>query len=431
MLRPRSAAYCPRPFRRRDELSFYYRVRIANDGGWWLVKRGLRLLWDLLLWTLLLPATVPLHCLGYRKITVYSERIGHLAGEPDCLLKDRVLRELPTCPKRFFLASRRTAANPHLVTYWQQHLPVVTGPVLCRLLAAMSRFWLMREDISRYLMRLYETQAVYAIQAEWGTRAPILRLSTEDETWGEQIMERLGLPRGCWYVCVHIREAGFSPIDDPGFTHRNSLIDSVLPAMQEIVDRGGYCVRLGNPAMRPLARLVSPTSMEIRVIDYAHHPLRSPRLDVLLCARARFFLGDTSGLAFLSTAFGVPSALVNMTPISTLAPLPGDLSIPKLLSAIDGRLLPLREAFQDPLADYRYGPLFEARGIRMQDNSPDEILDLVREMLARLAGVYEESEEERAMRRTYASLFHPGHYSFGAASSVGGAFLKKYRSLLE
>ncbi|MEW6368778.1 MAG: hypothetical protein AB1714_29470 [Acidobacteriota bacterium] len=98
MLRPRSAAYCPRPFRRRDELSFYYRVRIANEGGWWLVKRGLRLLWDLLLWVLLLPATVTLHCLGYRRITVYSERIGHLAGEPDCLLKDRVLRELPTCP---------------------------------------------------------------------------------------------------------------------------------------------------------------------------------------------------------------------------------------------------------------------------------------------------------------------------------------------
>ncbi len=120
-----------------------------------------------------------------------------------------------------------------------------------------------------------------------------------------------------------------------------------------------------------------------------------------------------------------------MTPISTLAPLPGDLSIPKLVTTNEGGMLSFREIFQDPLADYRYGPLFEARGVRMQDNSPDEILYLVAEMLARLDGVYKESDEVRALRQTYASLFQPGHYSFGAASTVGGAFLKKYRSLLE
>ena len=54
------------------------------------------------------------------------------------------------------------------------------------------------------------------------------------------------------------------------------------------MERGAWCLRMGDPSMRPMPR--AP-----RVIDYAHSAIRSDWMDVFLCARCRFFIGNTSG----------------------------------------------------------------------------------------------------------------------------------------
>lgn len=72
---------------------------------------------------------------------------------------------------------------------------------------------------------------------------------------------------------------------------------------------------MGDTTMEPLPFLP-------QVIDYAHHPLRSPRLDIILCARARCILGNTSGIFLVGSIFGVPSA-ANMVPMSVSLIKPG------------------------------------------------------------------------------------------------------------
>jgi putative glycosyltransferase (TIGR04372 family) len=181
---------------------------------------------------------------------------------------------------------------------------------------------------------------------------------------------------------------------------------------------------MGDPSMTSVAGLPG-------VIDYAHHPLKSPRLDVALCARARFFLGCTSGLALVGTAFGVPCVLANMIPIAALAIAPGDLSIPKLLwSEKEARHLRFEEILGSKIGSYYFTYLYERAGIRVLDNKDDEIRDLTAEMLDRLDGKFGETEEDRDLQRLYKALFKPGHYSYGAASRVGAAFLRKYKHLL-
>jgi putative glycosyltransferase (TIGR04372 family) len=168
-----------------------------------------------------------------------------------------------------------------------------------------------------------------------------------------------------------------------------------------------------------------------RVVDYSRHRLRSERMDIVLCARARFFLGNTSGVALVSTAFGVPCALANMIPFSNLAPLSRDISIPKLLfHRGESRLLRFDEILGSPAANYRFARSYENDGIVPIENTAEEILELVREMLDRLDGTFEETADDKAQQQRFRRLLRPGHYSFGSVSRVGAAFLRKYRHLL-
>ena len=375
------------------------------------------------IWLALLPVTVALHGFGFRRLTVLTGRIGHLAAEVDCFLKARALGELP--PRKWFLlAPRGRVANTHLMSYWQKYLPVVSNPIACALLGAMSRWFFMRYDVSHYVLSLNATQDLYRLNTQWAGRPPLLALSSQDEIWSASKLRDLGVPEGKWFVCIHVREPGFSPADEAAHAHRNGSPLAMLPVVAEIVRRGGWCIRMGDPTMSALPKTHG-------VVDYAHHPLRSARLDVVLCARARCFVGNSSGLALVSTAFGVPSVLVNMIPLSALAPLPADLSIHKVLRSVcEKRLMRFDEILCSPAGDFRYASLYAEAGLIPEENDADEILSVVCEMLDRIEGRFTETPEDHLLQSRFRELLRPGHYAFGACSRVGTAFLRKYRDLL-
>jgi putative glycosyltransferase (TIGR04372 family) len=375
------------------------------------------------LWVLLAPVTLILHLVGFRRLTVIVERIGHLSGEPDSFLKARALGLV--APRRYFmLAPKARVANRTMLDYWRPHIRVIEHPLACSVLHAMSGLGLMEHDMSRYVLRLDASQEIYSVNAMWQNRAPLLALSHEDFSWSEGKLVELGLPAGCWFVCVHVREAGFSPVDDWTHAHRNADPRAVRSAIKEVINRGGWCIRMGDPSMTRLEPMPG-------VIDYAHHPLRCGRLDVVLCARAKFFLGNTSGLSLVSTVFGVPSALVNLIPLSTMPYLPGDLGIPKLLRrSRDGGLLTFTEILDSPLGNFRYARAYSDAGVEVVENSSEDILDLVTEMLDRIEGTFVSDPQDELLQLRFRALLRPGHYGYGAASRIGAAFLRKHSSLL-
>ena len=407
---------------------FRERARARLDQA---VKQGLRstalALVDLAasaaLWLALLPLALCLHLAGFRRLTVLVGRIGHLAAEPDSFLKACELGWV--APRRYFmLAPRGTVANEAMLEYWRPFIPTVRDRTACWLLHAMSRWGLMKYDLSGYVLKLDATQKIYSVNAAWKGRPALLTLSDADRDWSEQRLAELGLPPGAWFACVHVREAGFSPADEAAHAHRNGDPLAVRPAMQEIVRRGGWCIRMGDPSMTPMEPMAG-------AIDYAHHPLRSARMDVVLCARARFFLGNTSGLALVSSAFGVPSALANMIPLSVLGVLPADISIPKLLRPVNGsRTLPFAVVLGSPTGDFRYARLYADAGLEAVENTPEEILELAVEMIERISGTHAAGPVDDALQRRFMALLRPGHYSYGAGSRVGVAFLRRHANLL-
>jgi putative glycosyltransferase (TIGR04372 family) len=400
-----------------------YREWLRQRGYWWLFTRLIKRTAMSAGWLLLLPITLVLHATGFRRITVITDRIGHLAAEIDCFLKERALGRLP---KRhwFVLAPPGRTANRHLIEYWRAHVTIVESPLLCRVLGVMSWWWLMKLDVSHYVVDVSRSAAYYAVSAEWGDRKPVLELWQADRARGWQMLESMGVPSGSWFVCLHAREGGYSPADEFVHAHRNSDVLKLIPAIELITSRGGWCIRMGDPSTKPLPPMD-------RVVDYAHHPARSDWMDIFLCASCRFFVGNSSGLCLVGVVFGIPCALTNMIPVSTLGCFARDISIPKLLQRrAGGHYLPFKEILNSPLADYRLAKLYRDAGIEVEENSAEDIRDLVAEMLDRLQGTFVETGEDRELQRRYMSLFRPGHYAYAAASRVGAAFLRKYKNLL-
>jgi putative glycosyltransferase (TIGR04372 family) len=167
------------------------------------------------------------------------------------------------------------------------------------------------------------------------------------------------------------------------------------------------------------------------VVDYAHNALRSARLDVVLCAKARFFLGNSSGLALVSSVFGRPSMLANMVPLSALGALAEDISLPKLYRSIrEQRLLRFGEVFGTPAANYRYADQYKRAGIELQENTAEEIREGVIELMDRLDGGAGCSEEDKALQSRFQAMLRPGDYAYGAASRIAASFLRRHPDLL-
>ena len=398
-------------------------LRMREEGLAWTFAELARRALPLPVWLLLLPVTAVLHLAGFRRLTVITGRIGHFAAEVDCFLKLAALGRLPR--RRYFVtAPRGRVANRCLADYWAGKVAMVRNPLACALLETMSRFGLMRHDVGDYVLTVSGAATYYRVNADWGDRPPLLRLTGTHAEQGRQALAALGLPAGAWFVCVHVREGGYSSGDRKVHAHRDASVDAIVPAMQAIVERGGWCVRMGDASTAPLAAMPG-------VIDYAHHPLRSPELDVFLCASSRFFLGSSSGLFVVASVFGVPCALANMVPFTGMSYAAGDLSIPKLVrSATAQRLLAFAEILSAPLANYRMGRMYADTGVRLVENSGEEIRDLALEMLDRVEGGRVREPPSDVLQERFRALLQPWHYCYGTPSRVAASFLRRHRDLL-
>jgi putative glycosyltransferase (TIGR04372 family) len=231
-------------------------------------------------------------------------------------------------------------------------------------------------------------------------------------------------------VCVQNRTPGFyaplyesegAGLNDQDF--RDCAIANFIPAISEIVSAGGWCIRVGDSFTEPLAPMEG-------VIDYAHSNIKSDWMDVFLCASCRFFVGNTSGLNTIPTAFGVPVIRTNVIPMSALVKLcKGDLGIPKLVHR-GGETLPFADVLGSDLGSYYVSSAFRDAGVTHAENSPEDVCDLVVEMLEALDGRASYDEHDRALQAAFRRLVQPHHFCHGSTSRIGRDFLRRHAHLL-
>ena len=367
--------------------------------------------------------TYPICRLFNLKFIFLSERaIGHLCIELDCYVKEGLLG-LRKNYKTILLAPLAKVANTHLLGYWESYFKIIRSPWLCFLLEPFARNRL--TGYPTYHFAFSEDSSHFPeIQKKFNGQPALLSLKEADRQYGEACLRQMGIPEGSWFVCVHCREDGY--LGNVNQSLRNADIRNYLLAIEAIVKRGGWVIRMGDPSVKALPAMG-------RVIDYAHSNMRSEQMDVFLCASCKFFLGSDSGLYHVSSVFGIPAAVANYAHFSGVLPYgPSDIGIPKLIwSEKEKRYLTFKEVLGSSIGQYLFDHLFIRADLRPVENSAEDIRDLAMEMLDKAEGIIQYSKDDVLLQERFKLLLSPQHYSFGAISSVGRDFLRKHSSLLE
>lgn len=356
-----------------------------------------------------------------RFVPFYVRSIGMLCVEPDCYIKEEILG-MRSKYNSIVLASRGTVVNEHMLDYWKRYgIKIVKSPALCFFLRPLSMNRFSAYNVLKYAFNYYPVFP--EIQRRFHGRPPLLKLTGPDLERGWKLLKNIGMPENAWFVCIHCREDSY--LGDVDQSNRNCDINNYLPAIESIVKKGGWVIRVGDPAMKAIS------SME-HVIDYVHLEIKSDWMDIFLLASCRFFLGSHSGLCTVSTVFGVPSAVANFVPIgAALSYGAHDIGIPKLLWSVGkNRYLTFREAFDSPVSNYRFDSSYCKAGVRPVENFPEDITSLATEMMDRTHNRASYTDEDELLQKRFKSLMKPGHYSYGAVSRIGRDFLRKYAYML-
>ena len=361
--------------------------------------------------------------LGIRILTEFPSAIGHIAVLDSYVKMDMLGWRSPDQP---VLLVNPRLSNPCYLDYWRQYLPtIITDPEAIKLISPVARyledriFTVMDSSCQQAVGEDYIGAALQSlIQERWETenRSPLLVLRDSDDERGRQRLEQLGVPVDSWFISLHVREG-----KTVSRGARDADITAYYKAIESVTTRGGWVIRMGDPSMTPLPSIP-------KVIDYAHSQLRVDWMDIFLWARCRFFIGTQSGPAWVPPTFGVPCVATNWTFLCRRW-FGQDLFIPKLLwSEKENRYLTFAESLTSSVGVAESLDYFNSQGIRITDNTPEEINDVVIEMMDRLDGKLFYDDNDIQLQERFDRMWIQNSYK--ATGRIGRDFLKKWHHLL-
>ena len=349
---------------------------------------------------------------GNRYLIEWTTAMGHIALL-DNYVKMGILGKRSSSRPVVLISS--PIANRHYLEYWRTYLHMVEYPQdrVMRLARHLEDHMSgIMNDKGEMVVNIVEGQA--QIQAEWEKQGhgALLTLTDTDHRWGWDYLESLGVPRGAWFVSLHVREHR-----DISRGARDADISTYLLAIRSIVEKGGWVIRMGDSSTTPLPLMY-------HVIDYAHSE-QHDWMDVFLWAECKFFIGTQSGPVFVPPTFGVPCVCTNFFPVLFRRWFGQDIYIPKLLSK-DGSILSFPEALK--MGTVESLDFLKKKGLKLIDNTPEEISEVVLEMVDRLKGKSYSDEDEELQSR-FNDMWEKN--AFRATGRIGRGFLNKYAYLME
>ena len=247
-----------------------------------------------------------------------------------------------------------------------------------------------------------------------------LRFTPEEMTRGEATLREWGLPPGAQWVCLMVRDAAYLP-SLTYHAYRDCDVDTYEDAALMLANRGYYVFRMGAKVIKPFC------AKHPRIFDFATNGMYSDFMGVYLGAYCAFCVSTSTGWDAIPQAFRRPMCYTNFVPLEYINTwLPRSLVIWKhhlkaTLVTVKGRLVNRAwEAYTDTGKEISQGSVasladedltendwklmtveqivasgagrfmqaeeFKLAGIRLQDNTPQEIVDVVAEMADMIEG---------------------------------------------
>ncbi len=253
-----------------------------------------------------------------------------------------------------------------------------------------------------------------------------------------ELRDRIGMPEDAKFVCFFSRTSSYlhvlhargnvrRPEEIPTSSIRNSSIFTYLPAAEELARRGYWCFRMGAVVDEPI-----PTSA--RIVDYAS-TFRSELLDIYLMSHCSLILSDTTGLCDLSFMFRRPAAVANLFNMLLLHSWDGVLMPKKFIVEKENRLFTLPELLDNgggPASPAAWPDYAKRHGLRLEDNTAEEIRNLALEAEARLAGTWADTPEDLKRQDKVQALYQGRPLELGGPlkARLSATFLQQNPSFL-
>lgn len=365
---------------------------------------------------------------------LFSSRIGHFAANTDLYLCERDAGiNVPDQHYVDLFYMSKPICNQQLATMWNRILRI--WPVW--ILAPISRMNRMIPGWESHEIG-NNTQNDRDVHNLLDRFPPHLELTAEEEEKGEAGLRALGIPVGAPFVCLIVRDSVYldthQPYDWSYHDYRDSDIQNYVVAAEELADRGYFVIRMGA-TVRESIKTIHP-----RVIDYATNGMRSDFMDIYLGARCEFCISTGTGWDYIPGIFRRPIVYVSFVPLGALSTFcASNLSLTKThWFTRENRRLTLKEIFTHGVGFCVYTSDFETKGIRLIENTPEEIRDVVIEMAERLNGTWQAHEDDEDLQRRFWGIFptdaktadgKPLHGEIRAR--FGAAFLRNNRDWLQ
>ncbi len=234
---------------------------------------------------------------------------------------------------------------------------------------------------------------------------PHLKFTAEEEARGAAGLRMMGIPNGTPFVCLIVRDSAYLDAhqskDWSYHNYRDSDIQNYVLAAEELADRGYFVLRMGVKVRESI------NTKHPRIIDYAVNGMRDDFMDIYLGAKCAFCISTSTGFDAVPAIFRRPIVFVNMAPLGYLQTYRTQyIGITKHhFSADSDRELTLREIFTNGAGFCLRTSDFESNGVKLIENTPEEIRDVVVEMADRLEGTWQPGPNDDALQRRFWEIY--------------------------
>jgi putative glycosyltransferase (TIGR04372 family) len=348
----------------------------------------------------------------------------------ECFLKKcKVKKTIIVAPtyRTFFQYPNRICCSKALAELWKQHFFVITSPYVAftfNILRYANKF--LNIEVNHYSERYNTHCEVFPINYKY-KGPPQVVLSKKLLEDGYNTLNKLGIPRDSKFVVFVNRDSGYRNCSSY-FSYRNNDVNLYRKALEEIVNNGYYCIRIGSENSQPLKRN-GFSKIQSYVIDYTRSSFRTDWMDLFLVDKAKFVLSGSSGIIGLPLLFQTPLIIASLCPFAHFAMRKQDLNILKLYrSKKDNRLLNFSEILSSKIKYFIFDNEFKANELELEEPTEDDILEGVKEMIVSIkSNNFEKSE----IQKRFDSVCRVNCYSYPPPSRISEAFLKKYEFLLK
>ena len=332
-----------------------------------------------------------------------SHEIGHYASNVEIHLCEKEANIHGDSKKTVDIWYRNPdhgVANNQLDMMWSRVIKISDSPItryadaISRRLPGRSKFSISHHDRDAYGL--------------YGKMQPHIQFSNSETKQGEDFLNSVRTTSSQKFVCIAVRDSSykrdqFANRDIAKDDYRNNDISKFCHVAERLVSDSYLVFRMGAKVERPF-EVDMPG-----VFDYASNGMRTDFLDIFLSANCEIFISTVLGIDSIPEIFRVPRVLTNYIPIANFGKYgPQDLIIPKQYwIENESRFMSFSEivASKDALGSCTSSYEYQRAGLKLIENTPQEITLATQELLARKNGTWQTTDEAVLLQQKFWSLY--------------------------